>query len=322
MATGKAREMSQYDNFIEICRGYQENEPDIQPKISHPHLIQHNVAIILRVRQNTYGYNSDMKSMVYSPPSYNNKLKAPATAFNANKPVHKEIHAQTTPCLVKILPKLYEDKVINPTMLELKNRSIGFMPSKHIDDHFRANLDVNDVSVEYLVIRRSKTEVQIEDNKDNVFAGYSSFPGGLCEYGETAMDAVIRNTYEQTGVDLTDNQEYCLIAQNSNVFKMRYLPNKRVICAKAFVFLQLVPEAVPLPKPHPGYVSMYLWSHVDFLYKCDMSKHLEYREVTTELLKRRFNHVKLAHLKIANAEKYALHEVVKDNKKCDPMFSL
>jgi hypothetical protein len=44
--------------------------------------------------------------------------------------------------------------------------------------------------------------------------------------------------------------------------------------------------------------------------------------VTNEILKRSFNHVKLAHLKIANAENYTLQEVVKDPKKCDPMFSL
>lgn len=50
----KKLDNSQYDNFIEICKGYQKNEPDIQPKVSHPHLIQHSVAIILRVRPNSY----------------------------------------------------------------------------------------------------------------------------------------------------------------------------------------------------------------------------------------------------------------------------
>jgi len=103
---------------------------------------------------------------------------------------------------------------------------------------------------------------------------------------------------------------------------MRYLQNKRIIGAKPFIFLQLVPDTIEMPNPNPSFVSMYLWSHVDFLYKCDMGKHLEYREVTTEVLKRRLNHVKLAHLKIANAEKYSLSEVLQDNKKCDPMFSL
>jgi len=40
------------------------------------------------------------------------------------------------------------------------------------------------------------------------------------------------------------------------------------------------------------------------------------------MLKRGFKQVKLAQLKIANAENYVLQDVVKDARKCDPMFSL
>ena len=43
------KERTQYDNLIEICNGYQLSEPDVQLKVPHPHFIQHNVAIILRV---------------------------------------------------------------------------------------------------------------------------------------------------------------------------------------------------------------------------------------------------------------------------------
>lgn len=69
-------------------------------------------------------------------------------------------------------------------------------------------------------------------------------------------------------------------------------------------------------------INRYMWSHLDFLYHADISKHVEYREVTSEILKRSLNHVKLAQLRIANAENYELGEVVRDPKKCDPMFSL
>lgn len=40
------------------------------------------------------------------------------------------------------------------------------------------------------------------------------------------------------------------------------------------------------------------------------------------MIKRNLKNVKLAQLKIANAENYSLIEVVNDPKKCDPMFSL
>lgn len=216
-----------------------------------------------------------------------------------------------------------KNSVISKSLLEVKNMSVGYLPAKYIDEHFKAqNIDLENASVEYLVIRRAKSSTPIEDNKENVFAGYSSFPGGVGVYGETSMDSVVRNTYEQTGIDLTDHENYWLVSQYSDVFKMRYLPNMRVIVAKPFIFLQLVPEVIPLPKPDPKFVSMYIWSHVDFLYEWNLAKHLEYRDVTTEIIKRDFKHVKLAHLKIPNSEKYKLKDVLNDSKKWDPMFSL
>lgn len=46
------RKDNQFDNFIQICKGYQVRNPDIQPRIPHPHLIQLSMAIIIRVRPN------------------------------------------------------------------------------------------------------------------------------------------------------------------------------------------------------------------------------------------------------------------------------
>ena len=43
---------NQYDNFISICKGVQAKDPNMQPRVPHPHLIQHSMAIIVRVRQN------------------------------------------------------------------------------------------------------------------------------------------------------------------------------------------------------------------------------------------------------------------------------
>lgn len=64
----------------------------------------------------------------------------------------------------------------------------------------------------------------------------------------------------------------------------------------------------------------FMWSYVDFLYKCDLNKHLEY--FATESFKRNLTHVKVAHLKIPNSEAYSLSEVVKDGKKCDPTAAI
>ena len=46
---GKKKE-NQFDNFIQICKGYQIRNPDIQPRMPHPHFVQHSMAIIIRVR--------------------------------------------------------------------------------------------------------------------------------------------------------------------------------------------------------------------------------------------------------------------------------
>jgi len=72
------------------------------------------------------------------------------------------------------------------------------------------------------------------------------------------LDAVVRNTYEQTGYDLTDHTKFCLVGQSNKKFIMRYLPNKRVVVAKPFIFCQLVPSVIPVstPSPNNGVVSM------------------------------------------------------------------
>ena len=109
------KERTQYDNLIEICNGYQLNEPDVQLKVPHPHFIQHNVAIILRVwvhnynRYNTNPKNLDTNSTTYVSPNYMSELKHPSAVFSPNK--HSKIlgvRPQTKPCLIEILPKLYE----------------------------------------------------------------------------------------------------------------------------------------------------------------------------------------------------------------------
>jgi 8-oxo-dGTP pyrophosphatase MutT (NUDIX family) len=200
----------------------------------------------------------------YAPPSYSGSGEAMVPAANPKNVEGSDqgnivkIH----PGFIKLLPKLTEKKVIAKSMFELKNQNVGYLPSEDIDAHFRnqTGFDSNDCSVEYLVIRRAKKEgvedPDLEDNRNSVFSGYTSLPGGINYYGENSLDAVVRNTYEQTGIDLTDHSMYCMVAQSSKNFVMRYLANKRVIVAKPFIFCQMVPEAIQLPKPAPNFVSM------------------------------------------------------------------
>lgn len=108
------------------------------------------------------------------------------------------------------------------------------------------------------MIRRVKDvdDPDLVDNRNSVFAGYTSLPGGVNSYGENSLDSVVRHTYEQTGLDLTDHSKFCMVAQSSKNYVMRYLPNKRVIVAKPIIFCQLVPDIIPLSTPTNGVVSM------------------------------------------------------------------
>ncbi|CAI2366190.1 unnamed protein product [Moneuplotes crassus] len=320
---------NQYTNFISICKGVQAKDPSMQPRVPHPHLVQHSMAIIVRLRKNRSGYRTE--STEYIPPNYTEQAEVIVPDANPEEVDENDnsMVYQIDPGFIKLMPKLTEEKVMAKTILELKNRSVGVLPAADIDSHFYSQPDFSpsDCSVEYLLLRRTNDpdyNEESKDNRDTIFQGYTSLPGGVHIYGENSLDAVVRNTYEQTGYDLTDHEKFCLVGQSTKKHIIRYLPNKRVVVAKAFIFCQLVPDVIPIrnPPPVPGIVSMYMWSHLDFLYHADVSKHVEYREVTSEILKRSFNHVKLAQLRIANAENYELVEVVRDPKKSDPMFSL
>ena len=99
-----------------------------------------------------------------------------------------------------------------------------------IHEHFlgQEGFSSDDVSVEYLLIKRAKEtsiyeeESKSDKNTDDVFAGFASLPGGINNFGENALDAVVRNTFEQTGYDLTDHENFCLVAQSKDIYQMRY----------------------------------------------------------------------------------------------------
>ena len=128
-----------------------------------------------------------------------------------------------------------------------------------LHEHFlsQEGFHPEDVLVEYLLIKRAKDNSFSGEGNDtvekssNVFAGLASLPGGTNNFGENNLDAVVRNTFEQTGYDLTDHENFCLVAQSRSNYAMRYLPNKRVITAKPFVFLQLYPGIL---QPSPNFV--------------------------------------------------------------------
>lgn len=107
------------------------------------------------------------------------------------------------------------------TIFQLKNRSVGVLPAADIDTHFynQPNFDANQSSVEYLLIRRTNdpdydegtlahNSLATKDNRNSIFSGYTSLPGGINNYGENSLDAVVRNTFEQTGYDLSDHDKF------------------------------------------------------------------------------------------------------------------
>jgi 8-oxo-dGTP pyrophosphatase MutT (NUDIX family) len=99
---------------------------------------------------------------------------------------------------------------------------VGYLPAEEIDNNFRNQygFDTYEASVEYLVLRRAKDskieDIDDKDNRNNVFAGYTSLPGGVNNYGENSLDSVVRNTYEQTGYDLKNYYLTILIDSTLN----------------------------------------------------------------------------------------------------------
>lgn len=200
----------------------------------------------------------DGNTRTYTPPLYSDSAQMMIPAENP-----EEIHGSDeghfihiTPGFIQLLPKLTERKAIADSFFKLKNKSVAYLPSDDIDMHFQTQdgFDSYDSSVEFLLLRRNKDpeiindNIDEHDNRSNVFAGYTSLPGGVSNYGESSLDAVVRHTYEQTGIDLTDHEKYCMVAQSAKHYLMRYLPNKRRVISTPFLFVQLVPGRFPEPK--------------------------------------------------------------------------
>ncbi len=95
----------------------------------------------------------------YIPPNYTEQAEVIVPDANPEE-VEEGVDSpitQVNPGFIKIVPKLKVEKVIAKTILELKNRSVGVLPSADIDTHFYAqpDFDPSDSSIEYLILRRT-----------------------------------------------------------------------------------------------------------------------------------------------------------------------
>ena len=201
-------------------------------------------------------------------------------------------------------PQLYHDDAKKPLTLS----------SSQLNDHFmkQHNFDPQNVEVQLLYIKRSNS---YEDR----FAGHVAFPGGKQEIGESLLDAAIRETYEEVGIDLLDKNKFAFVKQYPLTIPFFFMPNNRRMYISPFVFVQLTFEDVDITLQERE-VGSSVWTSVEFLANNDPrffwfrpQRHARYKTNFTLLMPT---------LCMINGAKYSNEEAYREPTLVDKKFPL
>eukprot|EP01130_Rhizamoeba_saxonica_P000690 TRINITY_DN10629_c0_g1_i2.p1 TRINITY_DN10629_c0_g1~~TRINITY_DN10629_c0_g1_i2.p1 ORF type:complete len:165 (-),score=21.15 TRINITY_DN10629_c0_g1_i2:90-584(-) len=74
----------------------------------------------------------------------------------------------------------------------------------------------------------------------DTWSGHVCFPGGKCEHNEPMLQTAIRETFEETAMNLNDTTKFVLLGRTENIVQPSY--DHHPFTITVFLFLQIVPE--------------------------------------------------------------------------------
>jgi len=100
-------------------------------------------------------------------------------------------------------------------------------------------------------------------NGKEKFPAQISLPGGKPEKGEHLLQTAIRETYEETGLDLSNELEFAYLGEFPTILPFMKIKTVGNIYVKAFMFLQISLDPLPL-MCNPGEIDDCIWTSVEY----------------------------------------------------------
>ena len=117
--------------------------------------------------------------------------------------------------------------------------------------------DPENVEVQILYIKRG-------DNDQDRFSGHVAFPGGKQENDESLLNAAVRETQEEVGLDLLDKTKFAFICQYPLTWPFFFLSRRRRMFVSPFIFVQLTFDDLELTYQEKE-VQSSIWTSLEFL---------------------------------------------------------
>ncbi|CAG9313112.1 unnamed protein product [Blepharisma stoltei] len=147
--------------------------------------------------------------------------------------------------IFKIVPK------IPSSFIPSNTQNFQITNQDQLKQYFENQPWVNDGDLQLLFIKRT------QHPKDK-HSGQVAFPGGKVEKGETPYQAAVRETYEEIGLDLSDQNKFAYVGAMKEIFPYYH----RNMLLGLYVFIQLTPEN-HLINLSPNEVHSYRWVSFD-----------------------------------------------------------
>lgn len=178
-----------------------------------------------------------------------------------------------------------------------------------MEDYFESVPGFNreECEVEYLLLSLMAKE---GDYTSQTGSYTITFPGGLCDIRESALDGTVRNTYDLTGFDLTDHRKYALLGVFPESFRLLNKRYNRTVTVRPTVFVEIA-QSLPLCESQQEHrVMKHLWSHFDFPYFANLDTDMMYKKVNYLIYTERAKKLNLqqAALTVPNSEASSLGE--------------
>ncbi|CAI2371996.1 unnamed protein product [Moneuplotes crassus] len=175
------------------------------------------------------------------------------------------------------------------------------------------DLDMSDIELQILFERRSS-------QKNEKFPAQVSLPGGKPEEGETLLQTSIRETFEETSLDLADSQKYALIGEFPSILPFMNIGGVGNVYIKGYVFLQVSFDILPIHCCE-GEIDGCIWTSLD-LFREDPDIAFSYFHFNfLPGMKSEFNSV-LPSQVLYDSEKYLLDDIYRDPSLLNHDFKL
>ena len=143
--------------------------------------------------------------------------------------------------------------------IPITNSQIKQWKGSDIKKYLNIYTDLNDSDIELQILFEKRSSLGNEK-----FPAQISLPGGKRENKETLLETAIRETLEETGINVDNEWDFAYCGEFPNVLPFMKVKDIGNIYVKGFIFFRLIFDPIPIIT-QKGEIDECLWTSIDYL---------------------------------------------------------